>query len=204
MKKIISMVLMICLCFGLVNIIPIQAADNIVYVGDGYIQELETYNPDTKRWKVVDSNKEYDLIINYNEHYIQIDDEITPYLVEEVELPTPATRATIDYSSARNLQYKVPWKGSATLLAAVVGGLIGGVPVAGWVATFAGALSADAENVWVTFTQYDSVESYYSNYNAVYYHKCINRNIIFYETSISNANKHWGPYHGSWFDPIRP
>lgn len=196
------MVLMICLCCGLVNVIPIQASDNIAYVGDGYIQELETNNPDTKRWKVVDSNTEYDLLINYKEHFIQIDDEITPYFVEELELPV--TRATIDYSSARSFQYKVPWKGSATLLAAAVGGLIGGAPVAGWAATVAGALTADAENVWVTFTQYDSVESYYSNYNAVYYHKCINRNIIFYENSISSANKRYGPVHGSWFDPIRP
>lgn len=68
----------------------------------------------------------------------------------------------------------------------------------------ASTLTADAENVWMTFTQYESKESYYSNYNAVYYKKCINKNVTFYKTSVSNANKIYGPVQGSWFDPIRP
>lgn len=202
MKKMISMFLMFCLCCGLVSSVPIHASDDIVYVGGGYIQEIETHNIDTKRWKVVDSDKEYDLLINYKERYIQIDGEITPYLVEVIELPT--TRATINYSSARSYQYKVPWKGSAILLGTAIGGLIGGINGASVGSTLASALTADAENVWMTFTQYESVESYYSNYNGIYYHKCINQNIIFYKTSISSANKIYGPIQGTWFDPIRP
>jgi len=32
----------------------------------------------------------------------------------------------------------------------------------------------------------------------------INKNVTFYKTSVSNANKIYGPVQGSWFDPIRP
>ena len=32
----------------------------------------------------------------------------------------------------------------------------------------------------------------------------INKNVNFYKTSVSNANKIYGPVQGSWFDPTRP
>ena len=164
MKKILSSILAICLVFTFIgsNSIFANTDNNIVYVGNGYIQEIDTPNSHTKRWLVVDGDNTYDLFIDYNKNIMKIDDEIINIYVEEIELPL--TRTTVDYSTARNFRYKIPWKGSVTLLAAAIAGCVGGINAAGMVATIASALTADAENIWVTFTQYNSKESYYSNY----------------------------------------
>lgn len=202
MKKLFSAILAISMLFSLISIKPSFAKDNITYVGSGYIQEITTENPNTKKWLVVDGNNKFDLFIDYQNQIMMIDNETIHYTVEEVQLPV--TRATVDYSTARKFKSKIPWKGSVTLLAAAIAGLVSGGAAAGWAATIAGALTADAENIWLTFTQYDSKESYYSSYNGVYYKKCINKDITFYETSVSSANIIYGPVDGTWFDPIRP
>lgn len=186
---------------GLCRPIAISANTNTSPSPSNSIVEVETTDINTKRWIVTDNGEIYDLVINYKEHYLKIDDEICPYQVEEIQI---LTRATIDYSSARRFESKIPWKGSVTLLSAAIAGLVSGGSAAGWAATVAGALTADAENIWLTFTQYDSVESYYSNYYSTYYKKSINKNIIFYQNSVSSANIVYGTVQGSWFDPIRP
>lgn len=204
MKKIISAILTICMTFAFFNCSPVLAAedDNIVYIGNGYIQEIETGNINTKQWIVVDGDTKYNLYVDYDKHIMKIDDEIIHFEVTDIELPL--TRATIDYSTARTFQSKIPWKGSVILLTAGIAAVVSGGAAAGWAATIAGALTADAENIWVTFTQYDSKETYYSSYYSTYYKKSINKNITFYKTSISSSNKIYGPVDGGWFDPIRP
>ena len=181
---------------------PVCAKEKTVDIEKGYIQEVETNNHDTKRWIVIDSGIQYDLFIDYKEHYLRIDDEIIPYIVKEIDLPV--TRATINPSTKRQFEAKIPWKGSVVLLSAAIAGVVSGGSAAGWAATIAGALTADAENIWVTFDQYDSKEKYYSNYEGMYYNKCINQNIKFYKTSVSSSNIILGPVNGNWFDPVRP
>lgn len=194
----ISFSIFVCCLFSNV----VFANDNITYFDTGYIQEIETTNIDTRQWIVVDSGIQYILIIDYANHYIQIDDEVIPYSVEEISIPP--TRATINYSTARNFSSKIPWKGSTILLTAAITAAVAGVAAAGWAATIAGALTADAENIYLTFTQYDSVESYYSSYHGYYYKKCINKNITFYENEIDSDKIIYGPVDGNWFDPVRP
>lgn len=202
MKKMISTILAICMVLTFVVIKPVYAIDDVVYVGNGFIQEMDTGDLHTKEWLVVDGEQSYDLFVDYEKRIMKINDEIINIEVEEIELPL--TRTTVDYSSVRNFKSKIPWKGSVTLLAAGITAVVGGGNGVGWAATIASALTADAENVWVTFAQYASKETYYSSYHGMYYKKCINKNITFYKTSVSKSNIIYGPVDGGWFDPVRP
>lgn len=201
MKRILHIIVGV-LCFISYSIMPVKADLAGGEDKKEPIVEIETNDPSVKKWDVTDGDTKYVLVINYAEHYIQINDEIIPYSVEEFEIP--ATRTTIDYSTGRYIKTKIPWKGSVTLLAAAIAGVVGGISASGVASTIASALTADAENVWVTFTQYDSKETYHSNYYNVDYKKCINKNVTYYKTSVSASNKIYGPLQGYWFDPIRP
>lgn len=194
MKKFLSTILSFVMLFCTVSVNPIYAL-NDVNTDNSYIEELKTDTPYLKKWLIIEGNKEFELTINYKEHYLIIDNELVPYTVEEIQLPS--TRTTVDYSTGRNFKSKIPWNGSVTLLAAAIGGILGGGAGAGWASTIAGALTADAENIWLTFTQYDSKETYYSSYSGTYYKKCINKNITFYENSVSKSNIIYGPKDGS-------
>ncbi|MGX8833351.1 hypothetical protein ACWG0P_03980 [Amedibacillus sp. YH-ame6] len=168
-------------------------------LGDGYIEELNTDDAKTKEWLIVDGNKEHTLYVDYEQHIMVIDGEKIQYEVTEIQ----QTRATINKASARNIKSTIPWKGSTILLAAAIGALISGGSAAGWAATIAGAVTADAPNIYVTFTQYDSIENYYSYYLGIYFKKSTNRNIKFYQNSTNAANLLLGPVNGGWFDPVR-
>lgn len=99
MKKFFSTILTISMLFSLIIIKPSFAKDNITYVGSGFIQEINTENPNTQKWLVVDGNNKFDLFIDYQNQIMMIDNETIHYTVEEVQLPV--TRATVDYSTAR-------------------------------------------------------------------------------------------------------
>lgn len=201
MKKILYIIVSV-ICFISYSIMPVKADSSVSAEKNESIVEIETNNPLVRKWDVMDGNTQFVLVVNYAEHYIQIDDEVIPYTVEEFQIPV--TRTTIDYSTGRYIKTKIPWKGSVTLLAAAIAGVVGGINASGIASTIAGALSADAENIWVDFTQYDSKETYHSNYYNVDYKKCINKNVTYYKTSVSPSNKIYGPLQGYWFDPIRP
>lgn len=179
------------------------SSDNLefTYFEDGYIQEVETDNINTKEWLIYDTGKWHTLYIDYNQQIMVMDGETIRYTYEEISVPS--SRTTIDYATARKFNAKVPWKGSSVLLAAGIAALVPGT-AAYIIPLIVNALTADAENVWLTFTQYDSKETYWSSYESIYYKKSINRDIIFYENSVSPANKIYGTYQGSWFDPVRP
>lgn len=201
MKKIIVLLLAVVTVFAVAPFQNVSAID-ISNLEDGTVIELDTDKPYERKGIVVDNGIVHNLYVNYKDNYMTIDNEVIEFEITELEIPL--TRATIDYSSARNIQMKIPWKGSVILLASAIGFAVGGVNGSGIAGTIAGALTADAENLWVTYTQYDSKESYYSSYANVYYKKSINKNINFYETSVKASNKVYGPIQGSWFDPVRP
>ena len=158
-----------------------------------------------KSWLVRDENHIYYLAIDYNEMSLTIDNET--YFFQKEKAISEQTRIdpTINYSSGINYSGTVPWKGSLTLLTTALSALLGaGNSVAGWASAIVSVLTADAENIYITFTQYSSNEQYYSSYYGYYYNKRINMNIRFYESSVSSSNLIYGPVNGNWFDPIRP
>lgn len=65
-------------------------------------------------------------------------------------------------------------------------------------------VTTEGQKLYVNFTQYQSVESDYSDYEGVYYTKTINKNIKAYKISVSPSNLIDDPVDGAWFDPIRP
>lgn len=189
-------------------------------VGSNII-ELPSEKSFVKNWKVVDEfNSTHYLSMDYNEMEMTVDGETFQFDIKEAAtsidrsdditaeirpnaVVNPNAGPTIDYSTAATVTGKVPWKGSAILLSAAIAALISGGAAAGWAATIAGAITADAENIYFRYTQYQSVERYWSSYYSIYYHKGINRNITFRQSS-STGKILCGPVNGSWFDPIRP
>lgn len=181
--------------------------ETVIVHEDGTVTEIHNDDPYQRTMLISENNGE--------EHYITIDYRNNQLYIDGIEVHTEVTIeeespniimpfATVDYSTGITYSQKIPWKGSVILLSAAIGGLIGGADGAAWAATIAGALTADAENLWVRYTQYKSKERYYSNYNGVYYNKVRNMSINFYKSSISSSNRILGPVNGSWFDPIRP
>lgn len=184
-----------------------SSIENVEMLEDGKITEVNNNNPYERTLLVTeDDGEEYYVTMNYETNQLFIDgvEIYTEVSTEENTENGIMPFATVDQSTGVTVSHKIPWKGSVTLLAAAIAGLISGGSAAGWAATIAGALTADAENLWVRYTQYKSKENYYSNYHGTYYKKARNMNVRFYKTSISSNNLIYGPVHGSWFDPIRP
>lgn len=174
--------------------------NNIMKIIDEIEYKVSPENPNIKTCEVVDEKGiNHFISINYETMEMSIDNEKVHFEYEEIR----NDRATIDSSSAAKITSKIPWKGSVILLSAAIAGLISGGTAAGWAATIAGAITADAENIYVSFTQYKSKEKYWSSHTNTYYNKYINKNIIFRQTS-STGKILCGPVNGSWFDPVRP
>lgn len=188
---------------------------------DENIIELPSNETFIKKWEIVDEfGTTHYLSMNYDKMEMTLDGETIQFDIEgsatsntpsdstsasisPTDVVNPTAGPTIDSSTAITVTGKIPWKGSVTLLGAAIAGVISGSTAAGWAATIASAITADAENVYFRYTQYKSVEKYWSSYHSTYYNKAINRNITFRESS-STGKILCGPVHGSWFDPIRP
>ena len=81
------------------------------------------------------------------------------------------------------------------------------MPGVGWgvAAAAASGVASYAPNwVYVTYTQYKSKQTYTSSYDGIKYNKCINQKIRIYKNSVSSKNLVYGPFNGSWFNPVRP
>lgn len=184
-----------------------SSIENVEVLEDGKITEVNNSNPHERTLLITEDNgEEYHVTMNYETNQLFIDgvEIYTEIATEENIKNTIMPFATFDRSTGVTVSHKIPWKGSVTLLAGAIAGLISGGSAAGWATTIAGALTADAKNLWVRYTQYKSKENYYSNYHGTYYKKARNMNIKFYKTSIASKNLIYGPVNGSWFDPIRP
>lgn len=190
--------------------------DDIVhrFSENSYIKKLSNDNG-LVSYLAVEENGDSNIIkINEYTHEVSIDGKLlTPeYVVADNQgssfesqdsLITPYAIPTIDFRSAGRHNLKIPFGGVAVFTTA----LIGIVPGIGW--GVAGAAASAVASyvpswVYVTFTQYKSIETYVSSYSGSRYKKGTNRNINIYKNSVSYANLVYGPVQGGWFDPIRP
>ena len=130
------------------------------------------------------------LTIDGIDYYPEIERTTVPY-------------STVDYATAANYSYKIPWKGAVATATTIAGFLSNSIKV-GVILGAINGVAAEAPNLHLTFTQYQSKEIYYSNYYNTNYRKAINKNVSVYKNSISSSNRIYGPVDGGWFDPIRP
>lgn len=185
-----------------------------------YITEISNPNPDEETLLAVEENGDRNYITKNlitNEVYLNgvlIETEIINGSIEGFEPDdeqgklTPddyvlASGPRIDYLTRLSARHNIPVQGIAALTAAI-SSLIPGV---GWAIAQEMAMRVAVygpEYAIITYNQYKSIESYYSNYHGVYYNKAINRDIRTYRESSISSNLVHGPVHGSWFDPIRP
>lgn len=195
LRKILSTVMSIALLFSIMTVLPAASSNDI--------QEIDI----KKTRSVVPYIEEYYVSNDFESHVISINRLTLVMTIDgEVYEPSldilPKTRATIDYETALDFSYNIPWRGTV----AAVGVIIATVPGIGF--TIAGAIAAlwatEGSPLYITGTQYQSKESYYSNYSNTYYNKVITKNICAYTDSISPNNLIYGPADGSWFDPVRP
>lgn len=176
---------------------PIMAAE--VEVPSVETVEVESNDPFVRNYKITDGNESMFVSINNNTYEVYIDGELVPFEVEPIALPN----ATVNYSTGVNLTYNVPVKATVSLTAAAISLFCPGI---GAYADIIARLVdlGSTNNIYLTCTQYRSVEQYYSSYAGVYYNKAINMNIRAYKNSIASSNLFYGPVNGSWFDPVRP
>jgi len=198
MKKLLScfmLVLSICTCFTL-NVQSIYA-DEVDSTNDSIIFEYDHGFERLASYVEIDGTK-HQVYFNELTGVLKIDNELIESVSEELYI----TNATIDYSSATHLRYKIPYRSvlaTATVLSTVLR-----LPNAFTVASaLASALSSDSPDIWVTYTQYRSRETYVSSYNGQSYHKNCYRNINFYENRIGGKLLYHIDGEG-WWDPIRP
>lgn len=149
----------------------------------------------TEQVKVSGYGEQHIITLNHDTYILTIDGE--KFIPEIAEVPL--SRATIDYSSAINLSYDIPWRGTL----AMAGAIMAAIPGIGWTiaAGIAGAISAEGQPLFITMTQYKSIENYYSSYTGSYYKKAINMNIRAY---CPRSVLIFGPANDGWFDPVRP
>lgn len=194
-KTLIVLCMALMTVFNVIKPVEVQAQT----IADFWIEDLS--DEYTKRWIVHDGDEEHVFIKDLETLEVIIDGETIPYTVEEMALP----QATINYSSARNISYYVEWRETVSLtLSAIL--FIYGTYTQTDTNNISDALSTAVSYlpaIYVTYTQYDSVESYYSSYEGVYYHKCINLNRrLRFNSSTATPAVYLS--NGSWFDPIRP
>lgn len=158
-----------------------------------------TIEEDGEKFLIAYNTLTNEITINGEKIYMEVDYSPKAESVSNYSLFS-AGSPTINWSSGRTYNYKIPWKGGVMTLAAAIGALVGGANAAAWAITIVGIMTADSDNtIYLSFTQYESNETYYSNYSGIDYHKVINKNITF----TSNSGKMVGPYSGSWFNPVR-
>lgn len=160
---------------------------------------------------VTDSGKSYCIdvdkvskCITFNGEKIIYNTNIELPIIENNNISTFLQRSqqnpTINKSSAANVNTKLPWKGSAIALSALLGAWLGGINVMGIASTVASVMTADSGTLTLKFTQYRSKEAYTSSYDGSHYNKCIDKNIrIYYGKKLV-----YGPKSGNWFAPVRP
>lgn len=189
MKRLLSIICTFAMVF--IGALPVKATDSNDI-------EINYLTPNLIEYIVTDGNDTHRITINRETYVLTINGETFVPEIEEI----PLTRATIDYSTAINLKYDIPWRGMAAMASAIMAV----VPGLGWTIASAivGAIGAEGEKLFITMTQYQSKESYYSSYAGIYYKKAINKNIRAYTRSISSGNLIYGPVDGGWFDPVRP
>ena len=193
MKKRIICIFTLCLSLmiTMLNIGTVYANEN----PDVEVRYLSAY---IEEYIVTDHNEIHRIIINRDTYVLTIDGEDYYPIIQELAMPM----TTMDYSSAVNLTYNIPWRGTA----AVISTLLSVCPGIGYniAAAIVAYVAAEGAPLYITFTQYKSVEDYYSTYYNIYYKKAINMNLRAYKNSISSNNFIYGPVNGSWFDPVRP
>lgn len=94
------------------------------------------------------------LSMNYDTMTMNMDGETIQFTVEEMPI---MTRETLDYSTAAKMSGKIPWKGSATLLAAgITAAITGSGNAAGWAATIVSSIAGELNDVYFSLSQYKS------------------------------------------------
>lgn len=188
-----------CTLFTRTTIVSTPILANEIELARPEIVEVESDNPHIRNYKISDGNEALTIAVNYETFEAYIDGELIPFVTEYLASPN----ATVNYSTGINLSYHVPWQTTATLTAGVIMALFPGIGT-GIADAIVNAVANEGPDIYVTCTQYRSVEQYYSSYAGVYYNKAINMNIRAYKYSVAPANLFYGPVNGSWFDPVRP
>lgn len=198
MKRILIAVLSLAITLMILPIQPVLAEENSQSF---YVEEIETRDPYTKKWIIHDGEVEVELEQNLLTFEAICDHTVLNYEVEELAIPNTSP----NWSTGAYVQYEIPWKQTAAATAAVIALLLGAsVSEASDIQTAIETGLTGAPSFWATYTQYQSVESYYSSYYNTYYHKCANYYRSVYKNSVAASNRKWGPSNGGWFDPIRP
>ena len=200
MRKILSVLLAVFCSISCLNL-SVKAEGDPGDEPTIWVEEIETDNPFEKEWIVHYGEEEIVATQNLLTFEATIDGEEIPVYVEPIALPM----TTINYSSAVAVSYKVAWKETVSLTTTIISLYIKaqyGVDVSD-LATALDIYFSYQPDIYATYTQYASTESYYSVSNGVYYNKYINQNIRVCLNSSSGTSI-WGPKNGTWFDPIRP
>lgn len=158
-----------------------------------------SFDPFVEKYVISDGNEYHVIEINRITNVLVLNGEELIPTIKKYNDIVPFT--TVDYTTRFDVTYDVPWRGTL----AMTGVIMASVPGIGWkvAAAIAGYLSSEGDKLYVTCTQYQSKEQYYSEYHGIYYKKSINKNIKAYKKSVSNNNLIYGPVDGVWFDPIR-
>ena len=159
-----------------------------------------SFDPFVEKYVISDANEYHVIEINRITNILILDGEVFIPTIDNYSSIT--LFATVDYATALYLTYDIPWRGTL----AMTGVIMATIPGIGWkvAAAIVSFLATEGDKLYVTCTQYQSKEQYYSQYHGMYYKKSINKNIKAYKKSISPSNLIYGPVDGGWFDPIRP
>lgn len=196
MKKLLSVLLLVAMVAT--TLIPSSAKGNEVVELDGIQVEVNYVEPYLEEYTFYDTDGKHIVTMNRETFALTIDGEVIMPTITEL----PVSRTTVDYSTAVNVKYEIPWKGVASVVASLVSKAPGiKYDVASGIVN---AVAAEGPTLISTYTQYRSVEQYYSSYHGAYYNKVISLNSCVYKNSISSSNLLYGPVDGDWFDPIRP
>lgn len=208
MKEFATLFMSAFLCFAYIGNLPVYSETYAETDLDFPIQ-IDYLSPYIEKWKFADELGEHEILVDRQANSFEVDGKkLTVHSEKSLTIPTdPAfsmyTAVTLDETSGITYTVDVPFS-TGTALAAEICAI---VPGTGWtiaseIAKTFSALSTDAV---VVFTQFKSKEYFYSSYANVYYKKCINLGIKWYNGYIASENLYSVcPYDGTWFDPVRP
>lgn len=166
--------------------------------GPNYSYEVVYLEPYVEEWKWSIDGETHIIVVNRETNEVTVDG----VTLQTISVEVPLTRTTIDYSSRADNTVMIPVTGTAVMISTILTLLPGlQYQVA---ASIVDIVSAGFYDIYITYSQYKSVENYWSSYYSIYYKKAINRDIRAYRTSVSANNLKYGPVNGSWFDPVRP
>lgn len=223
MKKIISLLMVLALLVTSTDVVFAKRINTINSKSLLYIDKnVEIYliheNNEQSIYTIIEDGVSTNIIINKDQNTLQINNQEPEKLMQI----SSSSNDILRYSSSKLIENNLTISSGPTkdtnsgayfegtfyvitiyITALAICAMMGGATLSGVISSLQNWPASVDDKLILTFTQYSSIESYYSSYYNTYYKKARNENNSIYYNAIGAGSRMYYLAIGNWFDPIR-